>query len=76
MFQPPHYPVVQFLLRWGGALAILIALAPVAAAAAAVWCGTSYWVAPAGLAAGVVLWLFVKSYVEVLSIIADTLLPK
>lgn len=76
MFQPPHYPVVQFLLRWGGALAILVALAPVAAAVAAIWCGISYWVAPAGLAAGVVLWLFVKSYVEVLSIIADTLLPK
>ena len=28
------------------------------------------------MAVGAVLWLFVKSYIEVLSIIADTLLPK
>jgi hypothetical protein len=76
MFQPPHYPTVQFLLRWGGALAIGIALAPVAAAAAAIWWGAAWWVAAAAAAVGVVLWLFVKSYVEVLSIIADTLLPK
>jgi hypothetical protein len=76
MFQPPHYPTVRFLLRWGGVLAILIALVPVAAAAAAVLCGAAWWIAPAGVAVGVVLWLFVKSYVEVLSIIADTLLPK
>jgi hypothetical protein len=76
MFQPPHYPTVQFLLRWGGVLAIGIALAPVAAAAAAIWCGAAWWVAVAAAAVGAVLWLFVKSYVEVLSIIADTLLPK
>ena len=76
MFQPPHYPTVQFLLRWGSILALVIALLPVAAATAAVWCGAAWWVAPAGLAVGGMLWLFVKSYVEVLSIIADTLLPK
>jgi hypothetical protein len=76
MFQPPHYPVVQFQLRWGSAIAILIALAPVAVAVAAVWCGASSWIVLAGVAVGGILWLFVKSYVEVLSIIADTLLPK
>jgi hypothetical protein len=76
MFQPPHYPVVQFLLRWGGAVAILIALLPVAAAVAAVLCGAAWWVGAIGLVVGIVLWLFIKSYVEVLSIIADTLLPK
>lgn len=76
MFQPPHYPVVQFLLRHGSAVAAVIALLPLAGSLAAVSCGAPFWLAAAGLAAGVILWLFVKSYIEVLSIIADTLLPK
>jgi hypothetical protein len=76
MFQQPHYPVVQFLLRWGNHVAVAIALLPFVAAGAAALLGFPFWLVPAGLIAGAILWLFVKSYVEVLAIIADTLLPK
>jgi hypothetical protein len=76
MFQQPHYPVVQFLLRWGNAVAIIIALIPLVVAVISSAVGAPFWVViPAGLVAAI-LWLFVKSYIEVLAIIADTLLPK
>ena len=72
----PHYPVVNFLLRHGHQFAIAVALLP---AAAGVYLGLSDWgwlVALAGIVTGAILYILAKSYVELVAIIADMLLPK
>lgn len=72
----PAYPVVTFLTRHGGRLAVLVGLVPVIAALLAVWMGYQpAWIG-AGAVAGGLLWLFVQSYVEVLRILADALMPR
>ena len=72
----PRYPVVTFLVRRGGMLAGLVGLVPPAIAAWLVLSGASpLWLA-GGVAAGAALWLFVQSYVEVLRILADALMPR
>lgn len=75
-FQTPNYPVVQFLVAQGKNLSIaLSALLFLGALGLGLFTGT-LWVIPAGLVlAGVVLGLLL-SYIEVLRIIADTLIPK
>lgn len=72
----PSYPVVTFLVRHGGWIAVLAALVPLAAAAAAAALGCHPAWLLAGLAGGGALWLFVQSYVEVLRILADALMPR
>jgi hypothetical protein len=74
--QPPSYPAIRFITRWGDALAILIALACAASGIAAVWAGFAWPFGAAGVAAGLLLWLVLRSYVEVLRILADTLMPR
>ncbi|MGE3065987.1 MAG: hypothetical protein AB7K67_10390 [Hyphomicrobiaceae bacterium] len=76
MYQEPSYPTVRFLLRYGTILAAAIVAIIVAGAVIAVLFAAPVWIiAPALVVAGLV-WLLIKSYVEVLAIIADTLLPK
>lgn len=72
----PAYPVVVFLVRWGGVVAVLAGLAPVMVAGIFVHQGANTAWLLAGLGGGVVLWLFVRSYVEVLRILADALMPR
>lgn len=72
----PAYPVVTFLTRHGGQLAVLVGVAPVLAALLAVWTGCHPGWIGVGAVAGGLLWLFVQSYVEVLRILADALMPR
>ena len=72
----PSYPVVQFLLRRGNVLAVVIALMPIVAALGALVVKGASWPLAAALMLSPVIWMLLKSYVEVLAIIADTLLPK
>ena len=72
----PRYPVVNFLLRHGHAFAVAVALLP---AIAGVHLGVSGWgwlIAAGGVATGAILYVLAKSYVELVAIIADMLLPK
>jgi len=70
------YPVVQFLVARGRGLAYaLAALLLLACAAGGIATGQLWLVAAGIVAAGVLLGLLL-SYVEVLRIIADTLIPK
>lgn len=71
----PSYPVVKFLvahgrpIAWG--LVAALAFAAVVAGLVGPW-----WLIPLGLAAAAVLLPLLLSYVEVLRIISDTLLPR
>ncbi len=72
-----RYPAVQFLLRHGNALAVavglFIALAGILASGLA---GIGWGWAIAGIAAGALTYLLLKSYAEIVRIIAETLLPR
>ena len=73
----PDYPIVKFLVTQGDRFAIGIALLPlVGAVLGFVFAGLHWLVVPAGAAAAGLLFVFVKSYVELVRIIADMLLPK
>lgn len=74
--QPPTYPAIRFLATKGNLLAVLVALVPICFGIWALTLGFPWpWVL---LAAGVgaLLWLVLRSYVEVLRILSDTLMPR
>ena len=70
------YPTLRFLVRHGAWLAIVIAAAPLAAAVIATALGQSPWWIAAGAALGAVLFLAARSYVEMIRLMTDMLLPK
>jgi hypothetical protein len=71
------YPVIRFLLRWGSVAAAAAGiLAAVATAAAILFLAAPLWLLPAAIIVGAVIWALLKSYVEVLAIISETLLPR
>lgn len=72
----PRYPVIAVLVRWGDWLAIGLSLLPLAAAMFLVAAGQSWLVLLAAAVSGIVIFGFVKSYVELIRIIDDNLLPK
>lgn len=70
------YPTITFLLRHGKWISVPLGLAPVLGALGAWLAGCSVlWLAP-GLVAGVVMYGLARSYVELIAIIADMLLPR
>lgn len=74
--QPPSYPAIRFLVTRGDLLAVVAALAPVCLGLWALAAGFAWpWMALA-LGAGALLWLVLRSYVEVLRILSDTLMPR
>jgi hypothetical protein len=75
-YQIPTYPTVKFLVAYGMPLAILIGLAPLVIAVVLVVLGWSAWVIAAGVGISLVLGVVLVSYVEVLRVISDTLMPK
>ena len=72
----PKYPVIDFLLRHGHRFAIAVALLPVAAGLYLGLSGWSWPLAVCGVLAGGILYVLAKSYVELVALIADMLLPK
>ena len=75
-FQTPTYPVVQFLVARGRGLSVALAALVLLGALALGLTSGVLWLLPAGLVASGLLLGLLLSYVEVLQIIADTLLPK
>ena len=71
-----QYPTLRFIDRHGSWLSILVALAPLAASVAAPFLGASPWWIPAGAATAAVLFLVARSYVEMIRLMTDMLLPK
>lgn len=72
----PTYPAVRFILRYGWLLSTAAALAPLGAAIWAVTAGYSPLWLIVGVLAGGVSYLLMRSYTELVAIIADMLLPK
>ncbi len=75
-YRAPSYPLVSFLVRHGVRCAILVGLLPLVAAAALTIAGWSAVVLGVAIVVSVVLTVLLLSYVEVLRIIADTLMPR
>ncbi len=75
-FKPPTYPVVQFLVTHGKNLSIVLSALVFLVGLSLGLSTGALWLIPVGLMiSGVVLGLML-SYIEVLRIIADTLIPK
>jgi hypothetical protein len=71
-----NYPTIALILKWGEPLsAVLAALLPLGALLLVLQ-GASWLVLVAGIVAGAVAYGLLRSYVEVLRVIADTLIPR
>lgn len=70
------YPTLRFLEKHGGWLAIAVGVAVFLAAIVAALLGASPWWLLAGGAMGAVLFLLARSYVELIRLMTDMLLPK
>jgi hypothetical protein len=71
-----QYPTIRFIVERGNMLAWAIGLLPLAGAIALAAIGTHWLVLPAGVVAAAVTWFLMRSYVELVRVIADMLLPK
>lgn len=75
-FQTPTYPVVGLAVRYGKPASLVLSVVVAAAAVVAAVHMHLWWLAPVGVVAAAVLMVLLLSYVEVLRIISDTLLPR
>lgn len=75
-YKIPTYPLVMFLAKWGGAIAVVLALCVLAGGVVLAALGWSPLFVPLGIAAAIVVWVLVASYAEVLRMISDTLMPR
>jgi hypothetical protein len=71
-----NYPTLRFLEKHGGWLAIAVGLAALLAGLVAVLLGSSPWWLLAGAVVGAVLFLLARSYIELIRLMTDMLLPK
>ncbi len=72
----PTYPALNFLVRHGDWVAIVVAMVPVLLGGMAWGMGMSFVFGIAGLATGAFLYLMMRSFVELVRVIVDMLLPK
>ncbi len=70
------YPILRLIERHGGWLAVLLALTLPAAGVWAVALGWHWGWLVAGLGTGLVAFVLLRSYVELLRVMIDMLLPK
>ena len=72
----PKYYCINFLLKHGWWVFGLIAFLPVIAAVLAVSKGISPWVLAVGAVCGAVAYLLLRSFLELIQVIADFILPR
>ena len=72
----PTYGTLHFLVRHGDWVAAIIGLVPVVGGLLAWATGSSPVYVAAGILAGAFLYLIMRSYVELVRVIVDMLLPK
>jgi hypothetical protein len=70
------YPMLGFIGRHGGWLAVVLALLPPATSAVPVSMGFSAWWLATGVVTGAIVFVLVRSYVELVRVMTDMLLPK
>jgi len=71
-----QYPTIRLIVAKGDALAAITGLLPLLGALAAMALGWHWLVLPAGAIAAAVVYLLMRSYVELVRVIADMLIPK
>lgn len=71
-----QYPTIRLIVERGNALAIAIGLLPLLGAIVLAAFGLHWLVLGAGVVAAAVVYLLMRSYVELVRVIADMLLPK
>lgn len=71
-----QYPTIKLIVERGNALAIVIGILPLLGGLAGVVLGLHWMAVPAGAVASGVLYFLMRSYVELVRVIADMLLPK
>lgn len=70
------YPMLDFIGRYGGWFAVVLAVLPLAGAILLVALGgTAWWLAAGGVTAAVA-YVLARSYVELVRVMVDMLLPK
>jgi len=70
------YPALNFLVKHGKWLPPSVAGAAVLAGLLVAFVSAAWWAVPVGVAAGAFLYLVMCSYVELVRVIVDMLLPK
>jgi|TARA_Y100000031_G_scaffold114548_1_gene126667 hypothetical protein len=68
-----QYPTLNILVRFGDAVALILGLLPIALALAL---GAAPLILAAAVIAGLILGFFVRSYVELVRVVTDMLLPQ
>ncbi len=71
----PHW-ALHFIVKHGNWLAIITGAVPLVACIAAVICGAPLWLIAAGAVGTAFLFLLMRSYVELVRVMVDMLLPK
>ena len=71
-----QYPTIKLIVENGNALAAAIGALPFVGASVLVAFGLHWLVLGAGIVASAVTYLLMRSYVELVRVIADMLLPK
>ena len=71
-----QYPVIRLIVERGNLLALAIGALPLLGAIALVVLGVHWFALIAGAVASAVVYFLMRSYVELVRVIADMLLPK
>jgi len=72
----PSYRVLHFLVRYGDWFAAVVGLAPIIIGVCAWGAGMSIAFAIAGAFGSIFLYVIMRSYIELVRVIVDMLLPK
>ena len=71
-----QYPAIRFIVERGNVLAIAIGVLPLIGSVALIALGGHWLAGVAGAVASAVVYFLMRSYVELVRVIADMLLPK
>jgi hypothetical protein len=71
-----QYPVIRLIVERGNLLALGIGVLPLLGGVALVMLGVHWFALVAGAVAAAVVYFLMRSYVELVRVIADMLLPK
>ena len=74
--QKDPYWMLHFIVKHGDWIAIATGILPLLASVAALFCGAPLWLPAVGAVATAFLFLLMRSFVELVRVIADMLLPK
>ena len=70
------YWMLHFIVKHGDWIAIVAGVLPLLASVAGVVCGAPFWLLAVGAVATAFLFMLMRSFVELVRVIVDMLLPK